>query len=71
MKLFKKYILLMALFSAIISLFVLINTYAKYATSAKQIADIPIARWNIKVNDVSIKLYISSSLYLHAPLKHS
>ena len=55
MKLFKKYILLMALFSAIISLFVLINTYAKYATSAKQIADIPIARWNIKVNDVSIK----------------
>ena len=23
------------------------------------------------VNDVSIKLYISSSLYLHAPLKHS
>lgn len=55
MKLFKKYILLIALISAIVSLFVFINTFAKYATSAKQITDIPIARWNIKVNNISIK----------------
>lgn len=55
MKLFKKYIFLLALISAIICFFVIANTFAKYTTSAKQITDIPIARWNIKVNDVSIK----------------
>lgn len=55
MKLLKKYILFLALVSAIVSLFVIINTFAKYVTSAKQITDIPIARWNIKVNDESIK----------------
>lgn len=55
MKLFKKYILFLALVSAIVSLFVILNTFAKYVTSAKQITDIPIARWNIKVNDESIK----------------
>lgn len=55
MKLLKKYILLLALVSAIISLFAIINTFAKYATSAKEMTDIPIARWNIKVNDTSIK----------------
>lgn len=55
MKLFKKYILLLALVSGIVSVFVIINTFAKYVTSAKQITDIPIARWNIKVNDTSIK----------------
>jgi len=55
MKLFRKYILLLALFSAIISIFAVINTFAKYVTSAQQMTDIPIARWNIKVNDTSIK----------------
>ncbi len=55
MKLFKKYILLLALISAVISLFVIINTFAKYVTSAKEITNIPIASWNIKVNDISIK----------------
>lgn len=55
MKLFKKYVLLLAMFSAIASVFVIFNTFAKYATSARQITDIPIARWNIKVNNTSIK----------------
>lgn len=55
MKLFKKYVLLLALFAAIASVCIIFNTFAKYATSAKQITDIPIARWNIKVNEVSIK----------------
>lgn len=55
MKLLKKYVLLLALISAIVSIFFIVNTFAKYSTSAKQKTDIPIARWNIKVNDISIK----------------
>lgn len=55
MKLLKKYILLLALVSATICLFIIINTFAKYATSATQKTNIPIARWDIKVNDISIK----------------
>lgn len=55
MKLFKKYVLWLALISAIISLFVIMNTFAKYTTSAKQQTNIPIARWDIKINNTSIK----------------
>lgn len=55
MRLYKKFIIFLAITSAACSMFLLMDTYAKYLTSAKQITNIPIARWNIKVNTASIK----------------
>lgn len=55
MSLYKKFILFLAFVSACFCVFVIADTYAKYSTSATQITNIPIARWNIKVNNVSIK----------------
>lgn len=55
MSLYKKFILFLAIISAVLCLFIVVDTYAKYMTSAKQVTNIPIAKWNIKVNNVSIK----------------
>ena len=55
MSLYKKFILFLAFLSAAMCIFIIVDTYAKYMTSAKQITNIPIARWSIKVNNVSIK----------------
>lgn len=55
MSLYKKFILFLAFISAILCLIIIADTYAKYMTSAKQITNIPIAKWNIKVNNASIK----------------
>lgn len=54
-KLFKKLLFFLSVVSACICFCIMVYTFAKYITSANQIASIPIARWNIKVNDVSIK----------------
>ena len=55
MSLYKKFVLFLAIISAVLCLFIVVDTYAKYMTSAKQVTNIPIAKWNIKVNNVSIK----------------
>ena len=55
MSLYKKFILFLAIISAVLCIFIVVDTYAKYMTSAKQVTNIPIAKWNIKVNNVSIK----------------
>lgn len=55
MNLYKKFILFLAIISAILCLFIIVNTYAKYITSASQTTNIPIARWNIKVNNTILK----------------
>lgn len=55
MSLYKKFILFLAFISAFLCLIIIADTYAKYMTSAKQITNIPIAKWNIKVNNTSIK----------------
>lgn len=55
MKNYKKLTLLLSCISACVCLFFIVETYAKYSSSATGNADIPIARWNIKVNNKSIK----------------
>lgn len=55
MKFYKKCLLFLALLGVCISVFYIFETYAKYVTSTNQTTKIPIARWNIKVNNVSIK----------------
>lgn len=55
MSLYKKFVLFLAIISAVLCIFIVVDTYAKYMTSAKQVTNIPIAKWNIKVNNVSIK----------------
>lgn len=55
MSLYKKFILFIAFISTCFCFFVIADTYAKYSTSATQVTRIPIARWNIKLNNVSIK----------------
>lgn len=55
MKLYKKFIFFLAAICFCISVFLIVQTFAKYATSASGSANIPIARWNISVNSLSIK----------------
>lgn len=55
MKIYKKFVIFLALASACLSIFFIFEIYAKYVTSTNQVTNIPIARWNIKVNDISIK----------------
>lgn len=55
MKIHKKFLLFLAILAACLSIFHIIEIYAKYVTSASQTTNIPIARWNIKVNTTSIK----------------
>lgn len=55
MKNVKKIIILIICLSLCISLILLVQIYAKYLTSATGSTNIPIAKWNILVNNQSIK----------------
>ena len=51
----KKFICLLACISALISIYFISDIYAKYRTSTQGSTNIPIARWNIKVNNTTVK----------------
>lgn len=55
MKIYKKILIFLILVFICISVYSIMNTYAKYLTSTSGNANIPIAKWNIKVNDISVK----------------
>lgn len=55
MKSSKKILLFLSAICFILLIVFIIDTYAKYKTSATGNANIPIARWNIKVNNQTIK----------------
>lgn len=55
MKYHKKFMLLLTCIFAFMSIFFIIKTFSKYATAADGTASIPIARWNIIINNMSIK----------------
>lgn len=55
MKNYKKFILLITLILILTLILVLIQIFAKYLTSASGDATMTVARWNILVNDLSIK----------------
>ena len=55
MKTYKKFILLIILILVLALVFFLIQIFAKYLTSASGDASMKIARWNIFVNNISIK----------------
>lgn len=55
MKFYRKYIFIIASIFAILGISMLIQTYAKYVTSANGLTSIPIAKWNIVINNKSIK----------------
>lgn len=55
MKNYKKSIVLLAIFFTFVTIFLIIQTYAKYISSASGETSISIAKWNIKVNNKSIK----------------
>lgn len=55
MKNYKKSIVLLAIFFTFLTIFFIIQTYAKYISSANGETAIFIAKWNIKVNNKSIK----------------
>ena len=55
MKNYKKFILLIILILLLLLVFFLIQIFAKYLTSASGDTSMNIARWNILVNDISIK----------------
>ena len=54
MKTNKKLILLLALIFLIITIILIVQTYAKYLSSASGETSVSIARWNIKVNNLSV-----------------
>lgn len=51
----KKFICLLACLSALISIYFISDIYAKYRTYTQGSTNIPIARWNIKVNNTVVK----------------
>ena len=51
----KKFICLLACVSALISMYLISDIYAKYRTSTQGSTNIPIARWNLKVNNTTVK----------------
>lgn len=55
MKNYKKLFILLAILCLAIAIISFILIYAKYTTSANSQTDMPIARWDILVNNVSIK----------------
>ena len=55
MKNYKKSIVLLAIFFTFLTICLIIQTYAKYISSASGETSISIAKWNIKVNNKSIK----------------
>ena len=54
MKTNKKLILLLAFIFLIITIILVVQTYAKYLSSASGETTVSIARWNIKVNNLSV-----------------
>lgn len=55
MKNIKKFLFIISCISACISLFFIIETYSRYVSTATGTADISIAKWNITVNDLTVK----------------
>lgn len=55
MKTYKKFLLLIILILILIFVFFLIQIFAKYLTSASGDTAMTVARWNILVNNISIK----------------
>ncbi len=55
MKNYKKILILLTVICLAIAIISFILIYAKYTTSANSQTDVPIARWNILVNNISIK----------------
>lgn len=55
MKNYKKLLILLAVICLAIAIISFLLIYAKYTTSANSQTDVPIARWNILVNNISIK----------------
>ena len=55
MKNYKKFILLIILVLTLLLIFILVQIFAKYLTSASGDATMTVARWNILVNNLSIK----------------
>lgn len=55
MKNLKKFIIFLAILALCACLYFIISTYAKYLTSANATSNIPISKWNILVNNQSIK----------------
>ena len=54
MKNYKKILILIAIIFLIISIFFIIQTYSKYLSSATGESSVSIAKWNIKVNTLSV-----------------
>lgn len=54
MKNYKKILILIAIIFLIISIFFIIQTYSKYLSSATGETSVSIAKWNIKVNTLSV-----------------
>lgn len=55
MKKNKKILFFIILILLLIISLIIINTYAKYLSSASSSANVSIAKWNIKVNEITIK----------------
>lgn len=55
MKTNKKILLIIACISTCLAFFLIAETFAKYLTSASGTTNVPVARWNIKVNNQTIK----------------
>ena len=55
MKTNKKIILIISCLSFCLTIFIISDTYAKYLTSAIGSSRIPVARWNIKINNQTIR----------------
>ena len=54
MKNYKKILILIAIIFLIISIFFIIQTYSKYLSSSTGETSVSIAKWNIKVNNLSV-----------------
>lgn len=55
MKNLKKFLFIISCISTCISLFFIIDTYSRYVTSATGTAKLTIAKWNISVNNLTVK----------------
>ena len=55
MKNLKKILFIISCISACISLFFIVETYSRYVSSATGTANLAIARWNITVNNLTVK----------------
>jgi hypothetical protein len=55
MKNLKKTLFIIACICACVSIVIVSTTYSKYKTSVSGTADIEIAKWNILINDITIK----------------